>query len=826
MRWTDPRLAAVWWLAAVLSPFVPRAGAADQPWPWSAPHDPRMAAVRAEEAKYKDVEYVARVTVRNPNRKDAANPSEVTTLATRRVVLQGDRTFFRHQAFERAGMIKYRHEETSACDGDRTRTVVAGNCVNIHLGRWQHPGVYPIHSLPLSHHGINFPLSVYLSGTAAIHARLNYTRELVESGLWTIFRKVEARLEGEEQLDGLRCLKVRVYRWYQPNAEPSTQRLWLAPDRNYHCIKEEYKFGWQAQEMRVHELREAAPGLWYPARIAVVIRNVQARGQRVSRTETIVEKVNRAPRHEAAFFADVPIPAELPVFTIKDRKIVGSMLPEPFDDEWGRKNLADLATRLGEQEKLYGDLEVKTRSISTYPHSTASAQNVRYDELAEEHSIHKGDLAYLATRQKMALPAGWQDTSIQRNAYDGEWTRMVWGQDPRNPQGLGVVLRRGYNRNLVGMPGGLSVLRPHTMLLRQNWLVGSLQHHLALRPSDQAGANARMIRFRYCGAAEVDGRPCIEILGNSPRARFSQGNPIVLYLASDRNDLPIRAEQYGNVGGNRLMPINIDTCGDLREIAPGRWFPFRLTEFSFDVWAQVSQGWAVLNWRRDTTVESVAPASRVGDAVFRDVVAPAGAWVQVQDEDGQFVGRFQQPDDGVPSLPLKRYLELSSQAPVNPWQRQARGQALDALIGKPAPEFPRGATWLNSKPATWESQRGQVVLLGFWAEWNDACRDDLARLDRLHRDRASSGLTIIGVHPPGSDPADIKKVTDALRLEFPVCVDAPGPGGADAWGELFGRFAMKSVPQAAIVNREGRIVACGALEDVLAKTRVLVQKGR
>ena len=83
------------------------------------------------------------------------------------------------------GAMKYRHEEISACDGERTRTVVAGNCANIHLGRWQHPAISPAHSLPLAHYGINFPLSIYLSGTEAIHAYLEYPRELVDSGPWT-----------------------------------------------------------------------------------------------------------------------------------------------------------------------------------------------------------------------------------------------------------------------------------------------------------------------------------------------------------------------------------------------------------------------------------------------------------------------------------------------------------------------------------------------------------------------------------------------------------------------------------------------------------------
>ena len=72
----------------------------------------------------------------------------------------------------------------------------------------------------------------------------------------------------------------------------------------------------------------------------------------------------------------------------------------------------------------------------------------------------------------------------------------------------------------------------------------------------------------------------------------------------------------------------------------------------------IVQGWVLLNWRRDTTIESVTLAPRVSDAVFHDVTVPAGITVQVQDEAGRFVAQIQQAEDGVPSLELKPYLEL------------------------------------------------------------------------------------------------------------------------------------------------------------------------
>ncbi len=166
-----------------------------------------VAEVRAQEAKYKDIEYVVKITTRRPIAKAPDRATGVTSMETRRVVLQGDRVYYRKGAHERILANRVAREEISAYDGERTRTVVAGNCANIHLSRFEHPDAYPAHNLTLAHYRVNFPLSAYLAGTDAIHAHPRYPRFNRESGSDYEFTRVEAHFEGEEVVDGLRCVE-------------------------------------------------------------------------------------------------------------------------------------------------------------------------------------------------------------------------------------------------------------------------------------------------------------------------------------------------------------------------------------------------------------------------------------------------------------------------------------------------------------------------------------------------------------------------------------------------------------------------------------------
>jgi thiol-disulfide isomerase/thioredoxin len=796
-----------------------------------------VAAVRAQEAKYRDIEYVVKITTRAADRQSPDQSPEVTSLETRHVVLEGDRILLRKDARERVLATKVHREELSTYDGERTRTVVAGNCVNIHLGRFEHPEVFPAHSLPLAHYRVNLPLSTYLSGTEAIHAHPKYPRFVRESGSVYEFTKVETYFEREEMIDGLRCAKIRVNRWQYSKDVPALQYLWLATERNDFCVKEQVSWPKSMfgdlilHEMHVDQMREVAPGLWFPMKLTVVEYDPQAMTQTkkqvvARRIEMTIDKVDLGPRHDDAFFREVAIPADLPVFTIKDRTLAGARFPEPVGGDQEKTKLAEVVARVAVQEKRYPDLEVKARVVYKFLSSSLVMEGIITEETREEHSILRGPLAYFTSRQRHGTLGGQRSEGHRVEAFDGEWTRMV-NQTKRDAGDTQVwaSLRKGGMDKAEGRHDGVPVYRPHVLMQRYDWIYGPLGDLLVSPWHDKT--NKYRLKFRYCGEAEVDGHPCIKLRGDvMVRESDQPSSSVALFLAVDRNHIPIKLEHYGGNFGYSDMPAGVSRCDDLREIAPGTWYPFRVTEFSFDNWIPLAQGRILLNWRREYQIESVTISPKVDHALFHDVSVPEGTKVQVLDENRNHLGQYEQPQDGVAAVTLARYLELWNQASVRKEDEQTRQRAIEALIGQPAPAFPREATWLNSKPLTWQSLRGKVVILDFWAEWCGPCRNDLPQLRDLNEGRAANGLTVIGVHPPGSPREAINKLIDEFHLDYPTCVDVPPGKGIKAWGDLFGRFAVQAIPHAVAVDGKGTIVACGRLQDVLAKAGELIRKAR
>ena len=74
-----------------------------------------------------------------------------------------------------------------------------------------------------------------------------------------------------------------------------------------------------------------------------------------------------------------------------------------------------------------------------------------------------------------------------------------------------------------------------------------------------------------------------------------------------------------------------------------------------------------------------------------------------------------------------------------------------------------------------QEQRGQVVLVNFWASWCGPCKQEMPHLNRLYDKYRSSGFTLLVMPRPGDSTPDsmadsmvLAALADAKRLGVPL----------------------------------------------------------
>lgn len=154
-----------------------------------------------------------------------------------------------------------------------------------------------------------------------------------------------------------------------------------------------------------------------------------------------------------------------------------------------------------------------------------------------------------------------------------------------------------------------------------------------------------------------------------------------------------------------------------------------------------------------------------------------------------------QAEKAAKDSPINRINARFGQTPFDATKLNALGFH---VFKEPIPLPNREVVGLNGAKTAFNSFRGKVTLLNFWATWCPPCRKEMPSIQRLHDLMKGTEFSIAAISV-GETAKDVKAFIDKEGYSFPVFMDESGALG--------GEFASQGIPSTYIVNKEGFIVA-------------------
>jgi peroxiredoxin len=93
-------------------------------------------------------------------------------------------------------------------------------------------------------------------------------------------------------------------------------------------------------------------------------------------------------------------------------------------------------------------------------------------------------------------------------------------------------------------------------------------------------------------------------------------------------------------------------------------------------------------------------------------------------------------------------------------------------------------------------QRGQVVLVNFWATWCAPCKQEMPHLNRLYDKYRASGFVLLGVNVD-EDKRQASGTAARFDLHFPVLLDADKA--------VVRLYDLQSMPATVLIDRDGKV---------------------
>jgi cytochrome c biogenesis protein CcmG, thiol:disulfide interchange protein DsbE len=120
------------------------------------------------------------------------------------------------------------------------------------------------------------------------------------------------------------------------------------------------------------------------------------------------------------------------------------------------------------------------------------------------------------------------------------------------------------------------------------------------------------------------------------------------------------------------------------------------------------------------------------------------------------------------------------------------GEQMAMLVGERAVNF--SLKTLDGEPVVLHAQRGNVVVLDFWATWCPPCRAEFPSLNKLRGEFEGSAKFYAVSH---EDASVLKRFIEQHHYQMPVLVDKQA--------EAFRRYSIHAIPTLFIIDRDSVI---------------------
>tara|TARA_R110000737_G_C14565207_1_gene483066 strand:- start:917 stop:1456 length:540 start_codon:yes stop_codon:yes gene_type:complete len=115
-------------------------------------------------------------------------------------------------------------------------------------------------------------------------------------------------------------------------------------------------------------------------------------------------------------------------------------------------------------------------------------------------------------------------------------------------------------------------------------------------------------------------------------------------------------------------------------------------------------------------------------------------------------------------------------------------------LGEKAPDFTLKT--LSGENLNLMEQRGNIIVINFWASWCGPCRIEMPILQEFHEQYQDLGVAVWGVNVEQENQAGLNYIRE-LAVDFPIFFDASNDVSAS--------YDVEAMPTTVIIDRHGKV---------------------